>query len=283
MTGPADKPVTSPDDPLSRLRAATQARIGLGRAGHGLPTRALLDFDLGHARARDAVWTPLDGDAVAAQVGDWPVQTVRSQAHDRAAYLRRPDLGRSLRLSDAALLPAGPFDLAIVIGDGLSARAAQAHGAAVALAVRARLAGWTLAPLVLAHQARVALGDGIGAAMQARIALVLIGERPGLSAADSLGAYLTYAPRSGRLDSERNCVSNIRPPHGLGIDQAADKLVWLLTEARRIAATGIALKDQAPSKEQAHVHNQPDAADPGRPLAGPAAAGGDGDGGPFPP
>lgn len=233
------------DDPLARLRAATQARIGLGRAGHGLPTRACLDFDLGHARARDAVWTVLDTDAVAAKVEDWPVVVVRSRAPDRASYLRRPDLGREPASVDG--LPAGPFDLSIIIGDGLSACAAQSHGAALAMDLRCRLNGWSLAPLVLAHQARVALGDAIAAAMGARFALMLIGERPGLSAADSLGAYLTIDPRPGRMDSERNCVSNIRPPHGLSIPQAAEKLAWLLTEGRRIGATGIALKDASPT------------------------------------
>ncbi|AUN32261.1 ethanolamine ammonia-lyase subunit EutC [Niveispirillum cyanobacteriorum] len=269
------------DDPLARLRAATQARIGLGRAGHAMPTRACLDFDLGHARARDAVWTPLDMEAVTAQTGDWPVRMVRSQAPDRATYLRRPDLGRELAEADG--LPSGPFDLSIIIGDGLSARAAQAHGAALALDLRNRLAGWSLAPLVLAHQARVALGDAIALAMGARFALMLIGERPGLSAADSLGAYLTIDPRPGRMDSERNCVSNIRPPHGLSIAQAGEKLAWLLTEGRRIGATGIALKDAAPTKDRPHVHHQSHAADPARPAAGQAVAGGDGDGGSFPP
>ncbi len=269
------------DDPLARLRAATQARIGLGRAGHAMPTRACLDFDLGHARARDAVWTPLDVDGVTAQASDWPVIAVRSQAPDRATYLRRPDLGRELAAADG--LPAGPFDLSIIIGDGLSARAAQAHGAALALDLRQRLPGWSLAPLVLAHQARVALGDAIAASMGARFALMLIGERPGLSAADSLGAYLTIDPRPGRMDSERNCVSNIRPPHGLSIAQAGEKLAWLLTEGRRIGATGIALKDAAPTRDRPHVHHQSHAADPARPASGQAVAGGDGDGGPFPP
>lgn len=269
------------DDPLARLRATTQARIGLGRAGHALPTRACLSFDLGHARARDAVWTPLDTDAVTAQMGDWPVRMVHSQAPDRATYLRRPDLGRDL--AGAADLPSGPFDLSIIIGDGLSSRAAQAHGAALALNLRRRLPGWSLAPLVLAQQARVALGDPIGAAMGARFALMLIGERPGLSAADSLGAYLTLDPRPGRMDSERNCVSNIRPPHGLSIAQAGEKLAWLLMEGRRIGATGIALKDASPTKDRPHVHHQFHAADPARPAAGQAVAGGDGDGGAFPP
>lgn len=269
------------DDPLARLRAATQARIGLGRAGHAMPTRACLDFDLGHARARDAVWTPLDADAVAAQAGDWPVIIVRSQAADRATYLRRPDLGRELAPANG--LPSGPFDLSIIIGDGLSARAAQAHGAALALDMRNRLPGWSLAPLVLAHQARVALGDAIAATMGARFALMLIGERPGLSAADSLGAYLTINPCPGRMDSERNCVSNIRPPHGLSIAQAGEKLAWLLTEGRRIGATGIALKDAAPTKDRPHVHHQSHAADPARSASGQAVAGGDGDGGSFPP
>lgn len=268
------------DDPLARLRATTQARIGLGRAGHAMPTRACLDFDLGHARARDAVWTPLDTDAVTAQVAGWPVFIVHSRAPDRATYLRRPDLGREL--AEEVDLPSGPFDLSIIIGDGLSARAAQARGAALALDLRHRLPGWSLAPLVLAQQARVALGDPIAAAMGARFALMLIGERPGLSAADSLGAYLTIDPRPGRMDSERNCVSNIRPPHGLSIAQAGEKLAWLLTEARRIGATGIALKDAAPTKDRPHVHHQSHAADPARPVAGQAVAGGDGDGGPFP-
>ncbi|MFV3131108.1 ethanolamine ammonia-lyase subunit EutC [Niveispirillum sp. KHB5.9] len=271
------------DDPLARLRAATQARIGLGRAGHGLPTRALLDFDLGHARARDAVWTPLNADEVAAQAGDWPVLTVHSRVPDRATYLRRPDLGRQLGEEDAGTLPAGPFDLSIIIGDGLSARAAQSHGAALALALRDLLPGWSLAPLVLATQARVALGDPVAAAMGARFALMLIGERPGLSAADSLGAYLTFDPRPGRLDSARNCVSNIRPPHGLSIAQAATTLAWLLTEARRIGATGIALKDQTPAKDQTHVHHQSHAQPAIRPSDRPAVAGGDGNFGPFPP
>lgn len=268
------------DDPLARLRAATQARIGLGRAGHAMPTRACLDFDLGHAHARDAVWTPLDTDAVTARAGNWPVIVVRSQAPDRATYLRRPDLGREL--AGEVDLPPGPFDLSIIIGDGLSARAAQAHGAALALDLRHRLPGWSLAPLVLAQQARVALGDPIAAAMGARFALMLIGERPGLSAADSLGAYLTINPRPGRMDSERNCVSNIRPPHGLSIAQAGEKLTWLLTEGRRIGATGIALKDAAPIKDRPHVHHQSHAVDPARPTAGQAVAGRDSDNGPFP-
>ncbi|MGZ3403185.1 MAG: ethanolamine ammonia-lyase subunit EutC, partial [Phenylobacterium sp.] len=216
------------------------ARVALGRAGQGLPTAPMLAFQMAHAKARDAVHAAMDVERLRTQlVGD--VRVVDSAAPDRAAYLADPGLGR--RPASGAL-PHGDFDLAIVIGDGLSATAVQAHAPAVVAALRARLAGWTLAPTVIARQARVAIGDPIGEALGARAVVVLIGERPGLSAADSLGAYITWDPRPGRQDSERNCVSNIRSPGGLAPEAAADKIAWLLTEARRMGMTGVALKDR---------------------------------------
>jgi ethanolamine ammonia-lyase small subunit len=227
-------------DPFAALRAATPARIGLGRAGQGLPTAAMLAFQLAHARAREAVFVDLDAPALAAVLGP-DTLVVSSQAASREAYLRRPDLGR--RLDRATRLPRGEADLAIVAADGLCA-AALAHAPSVIEALVPRLAGWRIAPLVVARQARVALGDEVAQRLGARCVLVLIGERPGLSAPDSLGAYLTWDPRVGRLDSERNCVSNIRPA-GLPPAAAAAKLAWLLNEARRLGLSGVALKDRA--------------------------------------
>ncbi|MEG3148183.1 ethanolamine ammonia-lyase subunit EutC [Sphingomonas sp. RT2P30] len=227
-----------------RLGALTQARILLGRAGQGLPTRALLDFQLDHARARDAVHAVFDPVGVAAAIGR-PTIAVRSQATDRATYLRRPDLGRLLDERDAARLPATGDTLAIVIADGLSATAVHAHAAPMVAALVARLADWSIAPIVLVEQGRVAIGDAIGAALGAELVVVLIGERPGLSAPDSLGAYITWQPRPGRQDSERNCVSNIRPPHGLGYVAAADSIAALLVAARQLRLTGVALKPGA--------------------------------------
>jgi ethanolamine ammonia-lyase small subunit len=231
-------------DPLAlreRLRALTQARVLLGRAGQGLPTRALLDFQLDHARARDAVHAAFAPERVAAALGR-PAIEVRSQAADRHEYLRRPDLGRLLHPDDVASLSATGDTLAIIVADGLSATAIHAHAAPLVTALLTRLTDWRIAPIVLAHQGRVALGDAIGAALGVELAVMLIGERPGLSAPDSLGAYLTWQPRPGRQDSERNCVSNIRPPHGLGYDAAADAIATLLVAARQRRLTGVSLK-----------------------------------------
>lgn len=222
----------------------TSARVALGRSGAGLPTAPLLAFQRDHALARDAVHTPFDPADIAAALKPWPVVTATSQAPDRSAYLRRPDLGRRLDAESASRLAPGDWDLAIVIGDGLSAPAVHAHAAPVASRLIERLAGWRVAPVVVAHLARVALGDEIGARLGARMVVVLIGERPGLSAADSLGAYLTWGPAPGRRDSERNCVSNIRPPHGLGYEAAADTLAWLIRAAGRLRLTGVGLKDE---------------------------------------
>lgn len=236
-------------DPWAALRALTRARVALGRAGDGLPTARELEFRAACAAARDAVHAPLDIEtlraALRAVLPGEEVLEVRSAAPDRAAYLQRPDLGR--RLAEGTDLPRTGADLAVVLADGLSPRAVHEHGPGLAAALRDRLPGWSVAPLVVAHQARVALGDAIGAALGVRAVVVLIGERPGLSAADSLGAYLTWDPRPGRVDAERNCVSNVRPPHGLAYGQAAGTLAALLTAARELGASGVALKDEGPA------------------------------------
>jgi len=240
----AEPPSTS--ELATRLRALTQARIALGRTGQSLTTTALLDFELAHARARDAVLTDLDTDALRTTLADRDVVEVHSRAGDRATYLQRPDLGRLLDPADAALLMPSGATLAIVIGDGLSATAVHRHAAPLVAALAARLGAWSIAPIVVAHHTRVALGDEIGAALGVDMLVMLIGERPGLSAPDSLGAYLTWAPRPGRRDSERNCVSNIRPPHGLGYAAAAHRIGWLVDAARAIGLTGVGLKDECP-------------------------------------
>jgi ethanolamine ammonia-lyase small subunit len=228
-------------DPWDTLRAATRARIGLGRTGDALPVNAVLDFQLAHARARDAVHTPLDTAAIARAVDPLPSVTVRSRAGNRADYLRRPDLGRLLDPRDAALLKQ-PCEAVFVIADGLSALGVQRHAVPLLHAALKRLQGWSIGPVVIATQARVALGDDIGHALQADVCAVLIGERPGLSVADSLGVYLTYRPHPGRRDSERNCISNIHA-EGLSYDTAADMLAWLMNQARHRKLTGVGLKD----------------------------------------
>lgn len=240
----AERPVAS--GMAARLKAMTQARVALGRVGEALPTAPMLDFQLAHARARDAVHAELSAEGFAESIGR-PVIEVRSQARDRTTYLQRPDLGRLVSLADAAkLAPAAqPEDMAFMVGDGLSATAVHAHAASLLLALFERLKDWRIAPVVLARQARVALGDEVGERLRVPLAVVLIGERPGLSAPDSLGAYLTWSPRRGRLDSERNCVSNIRPPHGLGYADAAERIAWLMREARARKLTGVALKDES--------------------------------------
>lgn len=237
------------DDPWDRWRAATRARIGLGRAGDGLPTAALLAFQLAHARARDAVHGVVDFDALAAALAPLPVVRVHSRAADRAVYLRRPDLGR--RLDEAGCRVLGGMadgrgcDVLFVVADGLSAAAVQDHAAPLIHACAERLGGFRLGPVVLAEQARVALGDEAGAILGARLVVVLVGERPGLSAADSLGVYLTWNPVVGRADSERNCISNI---HGAGqsIGAAAETLCRLSRAALSRGLTGVALKDEGP-------------------------------------
>lgn len=230
-------------DIWARWRGTTRARIGLGRSGDALPTSALLDFQAAHGRARDAVHGVADFAAVAEQLRPLPCLTLHSQAPDRAAYLRRPDLGRRLDDASVAMLKdhAGDWDIAFVVADGLSARAVMAHAVPILQRCMAGLAGWRIAPIVLAGQARVALGDDIATCLNAKAVAVLIGERPGLSVADSLGVYITWAPHIGRVDSERNCISNIHAD-GMSHDQAAATLLWLLREARRLSLSGIGLK-----------------------------------------
>lgn len=228
-------------DAWTALRKTTWARIGLGRTGDALPIKDVLEFQLAHARARDAVHTSLDTLSIAQAIAPLPTVTVHSKALDQETYLRRPDLGRQLDPACHADL-AGTWDAVFVIADGLSPMAVQLHAAPLLRACLHRLPGWSVAPIVIATHARVALGDEIGATLQADLCAVLIGERPGLSVANSLGVYLTYHPRVGRLDLERNCISNVHAD-GLSHEAAADMLAWLMTEARSRKLTGVALKD----------------------------------------
>jgi ethanolamine ammonia-lyase small subunit len=229
----------------ARLRRTTPARIALGRVGHALPLGEVLDFQLAHARARDAVHAALNGVALAEELAPLAVLHVESDAPDRATYLRRPDLGRRLSASSAALLAAagGHCDVVFVIGDGLSATGVEAGAARLLQACKAELADLDIGPVVIAEQARVALADPIGEALGARVSVMIIGERPGLSVHDSLGIYLTFAPRSGRSDAERNCISNIHGAGGLSPQDAARTLAWLLREALRRQLSGVDLKD----------------------------------------
>jgi ethanolamine ammonia-lyase small subunit len=226
-------------DPWDALRGTTRARIGLGRTGNALPIRHVLEFQLAHARARDAVHAAFETDVLAKTLP--PSVVTRSQAPDRTTYLRRPDLGRKL---DPGYRPApsGPYDAVFVIADGLSPAGVQRQAPGLLRACLDRLPGWSIAPIVIATQARVALGDEIGALFRATFCVVLIGERPGLTVANSLGVYLTYQPRPERKDSERNCISNIHAD-GMSVEAAADMLVWLMTEARHRKLTGVELKD----------------------------------------
>ena len=241
---------STPRDPWFSFAHATPARIALGRAGRSLPTREVLSFALAHAMARDAVHAQLDADVISRQLRDLGLETVSvaSAAMDRAQYLRRPDLGR--RLDDAGrvaledMCHAPHPDLLFVIGDGLSATAVQAHAAALLEAVLPMIADLRIGPAVIVRGARVAIGDEIGAIFGAALAVVLIGERPGLSSPDSLGVYITHRPRPGCNDGERNCISNIRP-EGLAPARAAGRLCWLVREALARGLTGVALKDES--------------------------------------
>ncbi|HEX4262232.1 MAG TPA: ethanolamine ammonia-lyase subunit EutC [Acetobacteraceae bacterium] len=232
------------------LRRFTPARVALGRVGNGMPTAAHLAFQAAHAAARDAVHTRLDTAALQAALAALGIagRIVRSACPDRPTYLRRPDLGRLLDPADAAALAADPARgcTAFVLCDGLSPAAVQHHAPPLLESVLPSLGAGSHAVVVIATQARVALGDAVGAALGAAAVVVLVGERPGLSAAESLGAYLTWAPRPGRTDAERNCISNIRPD-GLPVAEATAKLLWLLREMRRLRLSGFALKDEQPA------------------------------------
>lgn len=232
------------------LRKLTAARIGLDRAGASLATKPLLDFKLAHARARDAVHAPLDQPRLVRDIASLGTEVIEiaSAAEDRQSYLMRPDLGR--RLGDGAeaalALYAGTYDIVFVVTDGLSARAVQAHAqpllADVLPALRAD--GWRIAPIIVVRHGRVAIGDVIAATLGADCVALLIGERPGLSAPDSMGAYLTWQPGAKTTDADRNCISNIRPD-GIGYGDAAFKLTHLLRAMRRHRVSGVSLKDDS--------------------------------------
>ena len=247
-------------NPWAALRQFTDARIALGRAGVSLPTAAHLAFQLAHAQARDAVQLALDAERLAqtldAAFPDQPSPciTLHSAAAERSVYLQRPDLGRRLDAASRAVLEQLPaasnpqaerrYDLALVLVDGLSALAIEQHAAPLLLALQDRLAQecWSIAPLCIAQQGRVAIGDEVAELLGAKAVVVLIGERPGLSSPDSMGLYLTWMPRVGLLDASRNCISNVRTG-GLAYQQAAFKLHYLLTQARQRQLSGVALKD----------------------------------------
>lgn len=242
----------TPRDPWTLLDRLTPARVAIGRAGVSLPTREVLSFGLAHARARDAVHASLDRAELVGRLRALGLDTieVESEARERATYLRRPDLGRRLAPASLARLrsvaPTGGSDLVLMLGDGLSATAVNAHAAELVGVVLPyiRSLQLRLGPVVVAEGARVALGDAVGAALGARLIAVVIGERPGLSASDSLSVYLTYDPRPGCNDSGRNCISSIRPG-GLEPAAAAHAFAWLVEAALTRRATGIGLKDES--------------------------------------
>lgn len=254
-------------DPWRELKRFTQARIALGRTGTSMPTKEVLDFSLAHAMARDAVHLALDADALEADIQAQGFATIQvhSRAPERASYLLRPDWGRSLDEASLSKLrdyknagnsrnaATAPIDFLIVVGDGLSSLAVSRHAQPLVEEIRNALpAEWKVGPVVIASQARVAIADEIGEALGARIVVMLIGERPGLSSPDSLGIYLTYAPKNGCSDADRNCISNVRPD-GLSYAAAAKKLVWLAKEAHRLKLSGVALKDESDIQEISQV------------------------------
>ncbi len=241
-------------DPWTQLRRLTPARIALGRAGTSLPTAAQLDFQFAHAQARDAVHLPFDVETLETHAQSLGLDTLRlhSAAEDRHVYLQRPDLGRRLdetsatELRGRSAIYGGQHDLCIVVADGLSALAVHEHAGTMLqhLQAYANAQSWSLAPVCLVAQGRVAVGDEVAELLGARMCVVLIGERPGLSSPDSLGAYLTWAPRVGLTDAARNCISNIRAA-GLSYDTAMHKLAYLMGEAQRRQLSGVQLKDEA--------------------------------------
>lgn len=260
----SDSVVTSP---WQQLRNFTSARIALGRTGNSIPTKALLSFQLDHAQAMDAVHCALDTTALGQTLTQLPQvqsltpsvpQVVESKISDRLMYLQRPDLGRQLNpeswqrlVKQAASLNFTP-DLAIVVADGLSSTAIQHHAAPFIERLLTRMSEsgtWLLAPITIVKQGRVAVGDDVAECFGAKMVLVLIGERPGLSSPDSMGLYLTWGAKRGSKDSERNCISNIRP-EGLSYDDACNRTIYLLEEARRLHLSGVNLKDRSDIQEE---------------------------------
>ena len=239
-------------DPWNALRRFTPARIGLGRAGGSIPTRELLDFQLAHARARDAVHRELDVEAMRSRLAasQFDSLALASAAGDRHTFIQRPDLGRILdersRLLLQKQLQEKPWDVVFVVADGLSALAVERHALPLLAMMRTHLdrEGWRLAPCCVVNQGRVAIGDEIGALLPSQMSVMLIGERPGLTSPDSLGAYLTWNPLPGRSNAERNCVSNIRP-EGLSYAAAAYKLLHLMRQSRSRQLSGLNLKEDA--------------------------------------
>ena len=234
---------------MRALRQFTMARVGLGRAGNSIPVREMLEFQLAHARARDAVYFPFDARALRDEVvADLRASgaggiAVKSAARDRAEYLRRPDLGRKLDAASVTLLGRSKkeFDIAFVLADGLSPLAVHRHATGLFRLLLPRLGDWNVAPVIVVEQGRVAIGDEIGFLLGASLVVVLIGERPGLSSPDSLGAYLTWSPRPGKTDADRNCISNIRD-EGLNVPAAAELLLLLMQESRTRQISGVQLK-----------------------------------------
>jgi ethanolamine ammonia-lyase small subunit len=237
-------------DPWSSLKAYTAARIALGSAGVAIPLTETLRFKMDHAHARDAVQSQLEVEVLQQELSfsGLPIHLISSKAQDRKEYLQRPDLGRSI--SDASLellkgIQNGETDIAIIIADGLSAAAIQKHAAPLLRVLIPLVSerGWSLAPLTIVLQGRVAIGDDVGAALKAKMTIMLIGERPGLSSPDSMGAYLTYGPSAGLKNNNRNCVSNIRPK-GLPYLAATDILMRLLRTSFALKISGVELKVQ---------------------------------------
>lgn len=249
-----DKPPVDPQNPLLELRRLTPARIALGRTGTSMPTSAQLDFQYAHAQARDAVHLPFDHRGLGSQLAERGRESLllHSAATDRNSYLQRPDLGRKLSaesaqtLRDYALSHPGGVDLAVVVADGLSALAVHRHTLAFLARMEEQTAaeGWSLSPVILVEQGRVAVADEIGELLGAKMVVILIGERPGLSSPDSLGLYFTYNPKVGLTDAYRNCISNVRL-EGLSYGMAAHRLLYLMREACRRQLSGVSLKDEA--------------------------------------
>ncbi|WP_443200736.1 ethanolamine ammonia-lyase subunit EutC [Pseudomonas sp. GM48] len=253
MSNDMDKLPFDPHNPWLELRRLTPARIALGRTGTSIPTRAQLDFQYAHAQARDAVHLPFDHAALNSQLAERGRESLllHSAATDRNMYLQRPDLGRKLSdasaqtLRDYAATHPGGVDLVIVVADGLSALAVHRHTLPFLARFEEQMADdWTIAPVILVEQGRVAVADEIGELLGAKMTVILIGERPGLSSPDSLGLYFTYNPKVGLTDAWRNCISNVRL-EGLSYGMAAHRLLYLMREACRRQLSGVNLKDEA--------------------------------------
>ncbi|MBC8785685.1 MULTISPECIES: ethanolamine ammonia-lyase subunit EutC [Pseudomonas] len=246
--------VELPDNPWLELRRLTPARIALGRTGTSIPTGAQLDFQFAHAQARDAVHLPFDAAGLSSQMAERGRDSLllHSAAVDRHMYLQRPDLGRRLsdesaqRLRDYAAANPGGVDLAIVVADGLSALAVHKHTLPflTRMEEQTHAEGWSLSPVILVEQGRVAVADEVAQLLGAKMVVILIGERPGLSSPDSLGLYFTYNPKVGLTDAYRNCISNVRL-EGLSYGMAAHRLLYLMKEACRRQLSGVNLKDEA--------------------------------------